>query len=80
MAGLSNVGMLMMCTTTGMNLVNEFMHFCCHLGENWFVRHSPFVNTLRRHHTAHYNSHLMKEVKMNLTSSPSRIGYSEPPI
>ena len=62
-----NVGMLMMCTTTGMYLVNEFMHFCCHLDKNWFVRHCPFVNTLRRHHTAHYNTHLMMEVNMNLT-------------
>jgi len=62
-----NAGMLMMCTTTGKHLVNEFMHFCCHLDENWFVRHSPFVNTLRRHHTAQYKSHLMMEVNMNLT-------------
>ena len=62
-----NVGMLMICMTTGMYLVNEFMHFCCHLEENWFVGHCPFVNTLRCHHTAHYNSHLMMEVNMNLT-------------
>jgi len=62
-----NVGMLMMCTTTGMYLVYEFMHFCCHVDENWFVRYCPFVNTLRRHHTAHHNSHLMMEVNMNLT-------------
>ena len=62
-----NVGMLMMCTTTGMYLVDECMHFCCHLDENWFVRHCPFVNTLRRHHTEHYNSNLMMEVNMKLT-------------
>ena len=62
-----NVGMLMMCTTTGMYLVNEFMHFCCHLDKNWFVRHCPFVNTQRRHHKAHYNTYLMMEVNMNLT-------------
>ena len=62
-----NVGMLMMCTTTGIYLVNEFMHFCCHLDENRFGRHCPFVNTLRRHHTAHYNGHLMIEANMNLT-------------
>jgi hypothetical protein len=31
------------------------------------VRHCPFVNTLRRHHTAHHNGRLMMEVNMNLT-------------
>jgi len=35
-----NVGWLTMCTTTGMYLVYEFMHFCCHVDENWFVRRS----------------------------------------
>ena len=62
-----NVGWLLMCTTTSMYLIYEFMHFCCHVDENWFVRHCPFVNTLRRHHTAHHNSRLMMEVNMNLT-------------
>jgi hypothetical protein len=62
-----NVGWLFMCATTGMYLVYEFMHFCCHVDENWFVRHCPFVNTLRRHHTAHHNGWLMMEVNMNLT-------------
>jgi hypothetical protein len=56
-----------MCTTTGMYLIYEFMHFCCHVEENWFVRNCPFVNTLRRHHTAHHNARLMMEVNMNLT-------------
>ena len=51
---------------TSVYLVYEFMHFCCHVDENWFVRHCPFVNTLRRHHMAHHNSHLMMEVNMNL--------------
>jgi len=39
----------------------------CHVEENWFVRNCPFVNTLRRHHTAHHNPRLMIEVNMNLT-------------
>src|SRR5262249_37805337 len=52
----SNVGWLFMCVTTGMYLVYEFMHFCCHVEENWFVRNCPFVNSLRRHHTAHHNA------------------------
>ncbi len=63
----SNVGWLFMCSTTGMYLVYEFMHFCCHVDENWFVRNVPFVNTIRRHHTAHHNARLMMEVNMNLT-------------
>src|SRR5499433_2376509 len=50
-----------------MSLVYEFMHFCCHVEENWFVRNCPFVNSLRRHHTAHHNGRLMMEVNMNLT-------------
>ena len=53
--------------TTGMYLIYEFMHFCCHVDENWFVRNCPFVNTLRRHHTAHHNARLMMEINMNLT-------------
>ncbi len=63
----SNVGWLFMSTTTGMYLIYEFMHFCCHVDENAFVRHCPFVNTLRRHHTSHHNARLMMEVNMNLT-------------
>jgi hypothetical protein len=50
-----------------MYLIYEFMHFCCHVDENWFVRNCPFVNTLRRHHTAHHNARLMMETNMNLT-------------
>ena len=53
--------------TTGMYLIYEFMHFCCHVDEGWFVKHCPLVNTLRRHHTAHHNARLMMEVNMNLT-------------
>jgi hypothetical protein len=63
----SNVGWLVMCVTTGMYLIYEFMHFCCHVEESRFVRYCPFVNTLRRHHTAHHNPRLMMEVNMNLT-------------
>ena len=62
-----NVGWLVMCSTTGMFLVYEFMHFCCHVDENWFVRYCPLLNTLRRHHTSHHNNRLMMEVNMNLT-------------
>ena len=32
-----------------------------------FVRHMPFVNTIRRHHTAHHNMGIMMHFNMNLT-------------
>ncbi|MFK7966014.1 MAG: fatty acid hydroxylase family protein [Burkholderiaceae bacterium] len=63
----ANVGWLFICTTTSMYLIYEFMHFCCHVEENAFVRHMPFVNTLRRHHFAHHNQSIMMERNMNLT-------------
>lgn len=62
-----NVGWLTMCTTTSMYMIYEFMHFCCHVDENAFVRNMPLVNTLRRHHTAHHNQSIMMERNMNLT-------------
>ncbi len=62
-----NTGWLVITTTTSMYLLYEFMHFCCHVEENWFVRNVPFVNTIRRHHTAHHNQSLMMERNMNLT-------------
>ncbi len=63
----ANVGWLLMGTTTSIYLVYEFMHFCCHIEESWFVRYCPFVNTIRRHHTAHHNQGIMMETNMNLT-------------
>ena len=62
-----NVGWLFISTTTSMYLIYEFMHFCCHVDENWFVRNMPFVNSLRRHHTAHHDQNIMMERNMNLT-------------
>ena len=62
-----NVGWLLMCSTTGMYLIYEFMHFCCHVEESWFVRTCPFVNTIRRHHAAHHSPSIMMERNMNLT-------------
>ncbi len=62
-----NVGWLLIATTTSMYLLYEFMHFCCHVEDNAFVRHCPFVNTLRRHHTAHHDQSIMMERNMNLT-------------
>ena len=62
-----NVGWLLISTTTSMYLIYEFMHFCCHVDESWFVRNMPFVNTIRRHHTAHHDQSIMMERNMNLT-------------
>jgi len=62
-----NVGWLLISTTTSMYLIYEFMHFCCHVDENWFVSTAPLVNTLRRHHTAHHDQSIMMERNMNLT-------------
>jgi Fatty acid hydroxylase len=62
-----NIGWLFMCVVTAMYLLYEFIHFCCHLEENWFVRNCPLINSMRRHHTAHHNQRLMMEVNMNVT-------------
>jgi hypothetical protein len=62
-----NVGWLFISTTTAMYILYEFMHFCCHVEDNAFVRHMPFVNTLRRHHTAHHDKSIMMQRNMNLT-------------
>ena len=62
-----NVGWLLITTTTSIYLIYEFMHFCCHIDENWFVHYCPLVNTLRRHHTAHHDQSIMMECNMNLT-------------
>ena len=63
----TNAAWLLMCTTAGIYLNYEFFHLCCHLKEGWFVRTMPFVNTIRRHHTAHHNQSIMMERNMNLT-------------
>jgi hypothetical protein len=62
-----NVGWLFIATTTSVYLIYEFMHFCCHVEDNAFVRNMPFVNTIRRHHAAHHNQSIMMERNMNLT-------------
>ncbi len=63
----ANVGWLFITTTTSVYLIYEFMHFCCHVEDNAFVRNMPFVNTIRRHHTAHHDQSIMMERNMNLT-------------
>ena len=63
----ANCGWLFISPTTSMFLIYEFMHFCCHVNENWFVRNMPMVNPIRRHHAAHHNQNIMMERNMNLT-------------
>jgi hypothetical protein len=63
----ANAGYVVFITMIAHYLVYETFHFCCHVPENWFVRHAPFVNTIRRHHRAHHNMGIMMHVNMNLT-------------
>jgi hypothetical protein len=63
----ANAGYVVFITMIGHYLVYETFHFCCHVPENWFVRNLPFINTIRRHHTAHHNMGIMMHVNMNLT-------------
>ncbi|WP_137892812.1 sterol desaturase family protein [Ramlibacter sp. 2FC] len=62
-----NLGYVVFITMVGQYLVYETFHYCCHVHENWFVRHMPFINTIRRHHTAHHNMGIMMKYNMNLT-------------
>lgn len=63
----ANAGYILFITMVGQYLVYETFHFCCHVPENSFVRHMPFINTIRRHHTAHHNQGIMMKYNMNLT-------------
>lgn len=63
----ANAGYVTFVTMIGHYLVYETFHFCCHVQDNWFVRNAPFINTIRRHHTAHHNMGIMMHVNMNLT-------------
>jgi hypothetical protein len=63
----ANAGYILMVTIVGQYLIYETFHYCCHVHENWFVRNIPFVNTIRRHHTAHHNQGIMMDRNMNLT-------------
>jgi hypothetical protein len=63
----ANAGYIVYLTMVGHYLLYETFHFCCHVHDNAFVRHMPFVNTIRRHHTAHHNQGIMMHKNMNLT-------------
>lgn len=62
-----NAGLIVFIAMVALYLNYEAFHFCCHVPENWFVRNIPFVNTMRRHHTAHHNLGIMMKYNMNLT-------------
>lgn len=63
----ANAGYIVFLTMVGQYLVYEVFHYCCHVHDNWFVRNMPFINTIRRHHTAHHNQGIMMHYNMNLT-------------
>jgi len=63
----ANAGLLLICTTVGIYLNYEFFHWGCHVKDDRFIRHVPFMNTIRRHHIAHHNQAIMMEKNFNLT-------------
>jgi hypothetical protein len=63
----ANAGYVVFITMVAQYLVYEVFHYCCHVHDNWFVRNVPFINTIRRHHTAHHNQGIMMKYNMNLT-------------
>ncbi|KQW65365.1 MAG: fatty acid hydroxylase family protein [Methylibium sp.] len=63
----ANAGYIVFITMVAMYLNYEIFHYCCHVHDNWFVRNMPFINTIRRHHTAHHNQGIMMKYNMNLS-------------
>ncbi|KRB93558.1 sterol desaturase family protein [Noviherbaspirillum sp. Root189] len=63
----ANAGYIVFMSMAAQYLVYETFHYCCHVRDNWFVRNMPFINTIRRHHTAHHNQGIMMKYNMNLT-------------
>jgi hypothetical protein len=63
----ANAGYVVFVAVLAQYLVYETFHLCCHVHDSWFVRNVPFINTIRRHHTAHHNMGIMMKFNMNLT-------------
>jgi hypothetical protein len=63
----ANAGWLTILVIVVLYMIYESFHLCCHVRENWFVRHMPLVNTIRRHHIAHHEQSIMMRFNMNLT-------------
>ncbi|MGH8850412.1 MAG: fatty acid hydroxylase family protein [Casimicrobiaceae bacterium] len=62
-----NAGYIVFIGMIGHYVTYETFHFCCHVHDNWLVRNVPFINTIRRHHSAHHNMGIMMHFNMNLT-------------
>jgi hypothetical protein len=62
-----DAGYMVPITMVGHYMLYETFHYCCHVPENRFVEHMPFINTIRRHHAAHHNLGIMMRRNMNLT-------------
>ena len=65
--GLPDMGWLLMITSVLLYLNYEFFHYSCHVKDDRLAKHIPFINTIRRHHIAHHDTHLMMEKNFNLT-------------
>jgi len=65
--GFKDMGWILMATNVFIYLNYETFHFCCHVKDDRIVKRIPFINTIRRHHTAHHDVHLMMEKNFNLT-------------
>ncbi|MDQ2733993.1 MAG: fatty acid hydroxylase family protein, partial [Pseudomonadota bacterium] len=63
----ANAGYVVFMTMVAYYMTYETFHYCCHVHDNAFVRHVPFINTIRRHHTAHHNMGIMMHFNMNHT-------------
>ena len=63
----ANAGYVVFITMVGHYLLYETFHFFCHIPEQPWLKHVPFINTIRRHHKAHHNMGIMMHVNMNLT-------------
>ena len=66
-SGLPNMGWILMATSVFIYLNYEFFHYCCHVKDDRLIKRIPFINTIRRHHIAHHDVHLMMETNFNLT-------------
>lgn len=65
--GMHNAGWLLIVTNVVIYLNYEFFHFCCHVKNDRLIRQIPFINSIRRHHIAHHDTHQMMERNFNLT-------------
>ena len=65
--GLSNMGWILMMTSVFLYLNYELFHYSCHVKDDRLAKRLPFINTIRRHHIAHHDVHIMMEKNFNLT-------------